>query len=149
VIVREFSLVDAAVPRTATFGEAAARLADSDVDAIAVLDDDLRVIGLFTNDDLIRGLFPLYLGELRHTAFIDDQPTELAARLERVLQEPVERHMGEPETVDAQTSASHAAERFLHCPWAALAVVEKGRFVGMLDEVGFAREMLERIRVSG
>jgi CBS domain-containing protein len=148
VDLRDFPIVDAAVPRTATFALAAETLAGADVDAIAVLDESRRVVGLFTNDDFVRGLFPLYLGELTHTAFLGDQLHEQAARLERVLEEPVEKYMRKPVALEFQTSASHAAERFLHCEWGAVAVVESGRYAGMLSEVAFARTMLERIRAS-
>ncbi|MBD0349242.1 MAG: CBS domain-containing protein [Thermoleophilia bacterium] len=144
--LRELPLRQSAVPRTATFEEAAEALVASGLAAIAVLDEHRRVVGLFTDDDLVRGLFPAYLGELRHTAFALDDERELAARLTAVGRAPVERHMRKPLTLEADTSATHAAERFLHCDWGALAVVERGLFLGMVSETEFARLLLDRLR---
>jgi CBS domain-containing protein len=140
--LREATLVVAAVRRTASFRAAADALADSRLSAIAVLDDDERVVGLFTDDDLVSGIFPRYLKELRHTAFAEDVDEVLSARAAKTSAEPVERHMRKPVTLGVDTSATHAAERFLHVPWGALAVVEGGRFLGMLSEVDLARAIL-------
>ncbi len=143
--IRDIALIDAAVPRTATFREAAERLCGRQISAVAVLDDDRRVIGLFTEDDLIAGLFPRYLKELRHTAFTPDAQAALERRSATVGSEPVTAHMRAPVTLDIGTSATHAAERFLHCEWGALAVLEGGRYVGMLQEVDFARALLPSV----
>jgi CBS domain-containing protein len=143
--LRDTELTPAFVPRRATFREAARALFRSGVSAIAVLGDEDRVVGLFTDDDVLRGLFPGYLGELKHTAFLRREPAALAAGLEKAGRLPVERFMRKPMTVEIDTSALHVAERFLHCPWGALAVVEDGRFVGMVDQLRFVERLLEGI----
>jgi CBS domain-containing protein len=141
--LRDFDLAPAAIARGASFRDAAAELSRSGLGAIAVVDDDRRVIGLFTEDDLLRGLFPRYLEDLHHTAFTPDSPQELEQRLRDVSAAPVEKHMSEAITVEADTSTTHAAERFLHCAPGALAVVEAdGRFAGMLAQSDFCREVL-------
>ena len=104
-----------------------------------------RVVGLFTDDDLLRGLFPAYLRELHHTAFVREESDALAARIEEASGEPVERYMRAPITVDVGASALHVAERFLHSPWGALAVVESDRFVGMVDEVDFVEALMRQL----
>lgn len=142
--LRECTLAAASVPRSATFLEASRELAAHEVAAIAVLDEDRRVVGLFTDDDVLKGLFPKYLSELRHTAFLREDADALAARLEKAAGDPVTEHMRDPVTLEIDTSAAHAAERFLHCEWGALAVVEQKRFVGMLGEVEFCRQLLRR-----
>ncbi|MDQ4029849.1 MAG: SLC13 family permease [Actinomycetota bacterium] len=108
---------EAAVERQAPFREAARVLATNEISAIAVVDHERQVVGLFTDDDLLRGIFPGYLTELRHTAFLELDTAALAARLEAAGDDPVERHMREPLTVARETSAAHVAELFLHCPW--------------------------------
>jgi CBS domain-containing protein len=143
--VREARLAQASVPPTASFREAAEALSASDLTAIAVVDESGRVVGLFTDDDLIAGLFPGYVKELRHTAFSRDLDEVLATVAERATREPVARHMREPVTLEVDTSAMHAAERFLHVPWGALAVVDGGRFLGMLSQLEFARTLLARL----
>ena len=144
-LLDDTKLVPASVPRTATFLEAARALFGSGVSAIAVLDAEHRVIGLFSDDDLLRGVFPAYLGELRHTAFLHQETAALAASLEKARTDPVERHMREPMTVEVDASSIHVAERFLHCAWGALAVVENERFVGMVDQVEFIEALMGRL----
>jgi CBS-domain-containing membrane protein len=142
----EFPLVEASVPAETTFAEAARAIAECGLSAIAVLDDRRRVVGFFTEDDLVAGLFPRYLRELRHTAFAQDDEPSLAERARQALAEPVTRCMSKPETIELDTSATHAAERFLHVPWGAIAVVDADQgFVGMLTQNQFARQMLDRL----
>ena len=144
-ILRETKLADASVPRTASFLDAARALFTSGVSAIAVLDDERRVVGLFVDDDLLRGLFPGYIAELRHTAFLQRETDALAARLEKASSDRIDKHMRSPITVDVESSAAHVAERFLHCPWGAVAVVEGERFVGMLDQLEFVEVLMQRL----
>ncbi len=138
----DIELVPASVARSATFLEAAEALTRHSVPTIAVVDDEDGVVGLFGGEDLLRGLFPGYLADLRHTAFASDDPGVLAERARAVSSQPVEKHMRKPVTVDADASAIHVAERFLHCDFGALAVVEEERFVGMLHRADFCRAVL-------
>ena len=138
----DIELVPASVARSATFLEAAEALTRHSVPTIAVVDDEDAVVGLFGGEDLLRGLFPGYLADLRHTAFASDDPGVLAERALAVSSQPVEKHMRKPVTVDADASAIHVAERFLHCDFGALAVVEEERFVGMLSRADFCRAVL-------
>jgi CBS-domain-containing membrane protein len=143
--LRNSAVAGASVPEWATFLEAARTLADHRLPAIAVLDEADRVVGLFTQDDMLAGLFPGYLPELRHTAFLQEDLDSLAARAETAGGDPVAKHMRSPESVDVEASAAHVAERFLHCEWGAIAVVENERFVGMLDQGEFCRTILTRL----
>jgi CBS domain-containing protein len=144
--LRETRLVHVSVGRTVSFLDAARALFGTGLSAIAVLDAEQHVVGLFTDDDLLRGLFPGYLDDLHHTAFLRERPDALA-RLGEAGSDPVERHMREPVTVDLEASALHVAERFLHSPWGALAVVENERFVGMVDEVDFAEMLMKEVGI--
>jgi len=146
--LHDTTLIDASVPRTATFADAARVLCATEVSAIAVLDDADRVVGLFTDDDMLRGMFPGYIGDLHHTAFLDEDAAMLAAHLRKAGDEPVVRYMRKPATIEIDTSGTHAAERFLHCEWGALAVVDRERFVGMLDQVEFCRAILRRASLA-
>ncbi len=100
--------VRASVAITATFGEAAGRL------AIAVLDQNERIVGLFGEDELLRGIFPAYLRELHHTAFVHDDSEGLVKRLAEIERAPVRDYLREPLVVDVATSATHVAELLLH-----------------------------------
>ena len=146
--LREIALVDASVDRGASVLDAGRTLFRTGVSAVAVLDAEWRVVGHFSDDDLIRGVFPDYLGALRHTSFLAGDVEELAASIEQVRAEPVARYMREPLTVDIDASAAHIAERFLHCESSALAVVADRRFAGMIDELRFVEEIMRRLGVS-
>src|ERR671923_566448 len=111
-ILRDMKLLPVSVQAHTGFLEAARRLLTAHTSAIAVVDDAERVIGLFTDDDLLRGLFPRYLGELRHTAFLVEDGQALRASIEAVAAEPVSRYMRHPVTVEIDASAAHVVERF-------------------------------------
>ncbi len=146
--LRETRLVQASILRGAPFLDAATAFFGTGISAIAVVDDEQRVVGLFTDDDLLRGLFPGYLDDLHHTAFVREEPRALAARLEAASGSPVDRYMRKPMTVDIDASTIHVAERFLHSPWGALAVVENQRFVGMVDEVDFVESLMRGLGIG-
>jgi CBS domain-containing protein len=137
-------LVPASVEVSATFGEAARVLSETSVPALAVLEGE-RVVGLFTDEEVLLGVSPKYLGELRHTAFLEAELPSLRERAEVVRIEPVRKHMRKPITVELHSSTFHAAERFVHCDEGALAVVDGDRFVGMLSRAEFAYAMLRRL----
>jgi CBS domain-containing protein len=147
-LLRELQLLPVSVRRGAPFLEAARALLDAETSAIAVLGDEDRVVGVFTDDDFLRGLFPGYLEELHYTAFLVEDGELLLASIEAAAGEPVDRYMRDPVTVEIDSSVAHVVERFLHTPWGAVAVVENGRFVGMIDQVAFIRQLLRRLDLA-
>jgi CBS-domain-containing membrane protein len=142
--VDSLDLVAAAVPSTAHVNEASRALVESRLSAIAVLDAHERVVGFFTEDDLLHGLFPGYLSELQHTAFLSEDLDALLEGLHDAGTRPVADCMRRAVTVERGDAAAHIAERFLHSEWGALAVVERGRFVGMIRQLDFCRLLIER-----
>ena len=143
--LRDLPLVPASVRDTASFAEAAVELTRAGLPAIAVLDAEGAVAGVFTSDGLLRGWYPPYLSELRHTAFLDDDAA-VAERAEQVGAEPVHRFIEAAQPLDAADSRVHAAERFLHAKVEALPVVEGGRFLGMLSIGALCAATVERLR---
>jgi CBS domain-containing protein len=144
-LLREMELVAVSVHEEAPFLDAARLLLAAHTSALAVVDEANRVVGLFTDDDLLRGLFPGYLGDLRHTAFLVDEGEPLQASAAAVARETIARYMRDPVTVEIDAAAAHVVERFLHTPWGALAVVEDGRFVGMVGQLEFTERLLARL----
>ena len=136
------------IQERAPFLEAARLLLRAHASALAVLDDDRRVVGLFTDDDLLRGLFPRYLEELRHTAFLVEEAQPLQASAAAIARQTVDRYMREPATVEIDAAPAHIVERFLHTPWGALAVVENGRFVGIVGQLEFTERLLDRLDLT-
>ena len=143
--LHDIALVDASVDVSATFADAARALSASRLAALAVVDEG-RVVGLFTDEELLLGVSPRYLDELRHTAFLETELPSLRERAREVREEPVSRHMRKAVTIELEGSSMHAAERFVHCDEGALPVVdEDDRFVGMLSRTEFAHALLKRL----
>lgn len=143
--LRDLPLVDASIGRTATFAEAVALLFEAHVPAIAVLDDDRRLAGVISEADVLRAVFPGYLAELRHTAFVEDDRVALDERARAVRDKPVAELARRVESLDVEESETHAAERFLHTGEQALPVVLGGRFVGMLSMAALCHARLGRM----
>jgi CBS domain-containing protein len=148
-LLREIRLIGASLRKDGTFLEAARILLGSQTSAIAVVDEQEHVVGLFTDDDLLRGLFPRYLEELHHTAFLVEDGESLRGSLDVAARESVERHMREPVTVEIDAGVAHLVERFLHTPWGAVAVIEGGRFVGMVNQLDLTKHLVERLDPGG
>jgi CBS domain-containing protein len=148
-ILGDITLCEDSVPRGTSFAEAAEVLVASKGSVLAVVDEDERVIGLFGAEQALAGVLPGYVGDLHHTAFATDDANVLAEKALAVRNEPVEKHAADPVTVTIDTSALHVGGVFLHTELPAVAVIEDGRFVGMLEQADFARAMLRRAGPSG
>jgi CBS domain-containing protein len=143
--VADLTLVPVSVDASATFEEAARLLAENRLASIAVLDGG-KVVGLFTDEELLLGVSPRYLGELKHTAFLEAELPSLRDRAESVRSETVRKHMRAPVTVQLNAGVFHAVERFVHTDEAAVAVVDEGgRFHGMLERTELAHALLRRL----
>jgi len=142
--LRSLPLVRASIPESATFADAVAALFEAQVPALAVLAGD-RVVGVISEIDVLRAVFPPYLAELRHTAFLDDDPAALDERARIVRDRPVGELARRVDVLDGHDSETHAAERFLHAGEQALPVVEHGRFLGMLSIAALCQARLDRV----
>jgi CBS domain-containing protein len=146
--LRDLPLVQASVPEDATFAEAVARLFEAQVPALAVLGSDGRLVGVLSERDVLRAVFPSYLAELRHTAFLEDDSTALDTRARAVRSRPVGELARPVEALEGDDSETHAAERFLHLGEQALPVFEDGRFLGMLSIAALCHARLDRAGVE-
>ena len=142
--LRDLPLVQASVGEDATFAEAVARLFDAQVPGLAVLGRDERLVGVVAELDVLRTVFPGYLAELRHTAFLEDDLPGLDERARAVRNRPVKELARQVEALDGDDSETHAAERFLHLGEQALPVLEGGRFLGMLSIAALCHARLDR-----
>jgi CBS domain-containing protein len=142
--LRDVTLTDASVPETATLAEAVAELFAARVPAVAVLDRNGGVIGILSERDILRAVFPGYLAEIRHSAFLPDDATALEELAARARDRPVSEFVRTSEVLDASDSQIHAAERLMHSGDDALPVAEDGRFVGMLSVAALCQARLDR-----
>lgn len=143
--LRDLTLVDASVPASATFAEAVSTLFEASVPAIAVVTESGAVAGLFGEGDLLRAVFPGYLRELRHTAFLPDDAAVLNELAEKVAFRPVGEFARPVEALTSDDSQTHAAERFMHSGEYALPVVDGGRFIGMLSIAALCHARVDRV----
>jgi CBS domain-containing protein len=145
-LLRGMQLIPASVRPDTPFLTAARMLLEAHISAIAVLAaEDGVVLGLFTDDDLLRGLFPRYLGELHHTAFLVEEVESLQASAQASADATVGEYMRAPVIVELDAGPAHVVERFLHSPWGAIAVVDQSRFVGMVGQLEFTERLLEQL----
>jgi CBS domain-containing protein len=142
--LRDLALTDASVRHTATLAEAVAALFDARVPAIAVVDDSSRVLGILSERDVLRAVFPGYLAEIRHSAFIPDDVSGLDELAARARDRPVGDFVRKAEVLDADDSQVHAAERLMHSGDDALPVVDGARFIGMLSVAALCHTRLDR-----
>ena len=142
--LRDVTLTDASVPETTTLAEAVAELFEARVAAVAVLDANERVLGILSERDVLRAVFPGYLAEIRHSAFLPDDTAGLEELAARARDRSVRDFMRTSEVLDASDSQIHAAERLMHSGDDALPVVENGRFIGMLSVAGLCHARLDR-----
>jgi CBS domain-containing protein len=141
--LRDLPLVPASVAETATFADAVEALFEAQVPAVGVLAGE-RLVGVLSEADVLRAVFPGYLAELRHTAFVEDDPATLDERARAVRDRPVADFARTVEVLGGDDSETHAAERFLHTREQALPVVDEGRFLGMLSMSALCHARLDR-----
>ena len=141
-LLDSLELPRAAVAVDATVADAARVLAESGLGGIAVLEGE-RVVGMLSEDDVLRVAFPRYLDELSHTAFVDADDL-LRPHLDETAPRPVSEVARKPELVELPASALDIAQRFLHTDRAALIATRGGVFVGVIDQTQFCKALLER-----
>jgi CBS domain-containing protein len=146
--LRDLALTDASVPETASLAEAVAELFQARVPAVAVLDEGGRVLGTFSERDVLGAVFPGYIAEIKHSAFLPDDPTALDELAATARNRPVRDFVRRSEVLHADDSQIHAAERLLHSGDDALPVVEGERFMGMLSVAGLCHARLDRARTD-
>lgn len=142
--LRDVALTDTSVPETATLAEAVAELFEARVPAIAVIDANKRVLGVFSERDVLGAVFPGYLSEIRHSAFLPDDASALEELASKARDRSVRDFVHDSDVLEISDSQVHAAERLMHSEHDALPVVEDGRFVGMVSVAALCHARLDR-----
>jgi hypothetical protein len=89
-------------------------------------------------------VFPGYLAEIRHSAFLPDDASALEELAARARDRPVRDFVRKAEVLHADDSQVHAAERLIHSGDDALPVVDGTRFLGMLSVAALCHARLDR-----
>jgi CBS domain-containing protein len=126
--------------------EAAVRIVlDSGMPALAVVDADEHFAGIFGEREFMAAVFPAYLGELRHSAFLSRSLDEALEKREGCRHEPISRYMTKEHVeVGSDFSDTQVAEIFLHHRVLVVPVVADGRVEGLLTRRDFFRAIGER-----
>jgi CBS domain-containing protein len=128
-----------------TVEDAVRAVLDSELPALPVVDPAGRYAGIFGEREFMEALFPGYLKQLRHAAFLPRSLDEALEKRERCRVEPVERYMNtEHVEVGPDFSDTQVAEIFLHHRVLVVPVVANGRVEGILTRRDFFRAIAER-----
>ena len=118
---------------------------ESGMPALAVVDERDRFAGIFGEREFMSALFPGYLGQLRHAAYL---PRTLDAALEKrdaCRGEPIGQYLTTDHVeVGPDFSDTQVAEIFLHHRVLVVPVVAGGHVEGLLTRRDFFRALAER-----
>jgi CBS domain-containing protein len=128
-------------------GPAVAKLLETDLPALPVVGEDERYAGIFGEREFMGAIFPAYLKELKHAAFVPRSLDEALEKREGCRIEPVGKHMNtEHVDVGPDPSDSAVAEIFLHHRVLVVPIVDEGRVLGLITRHGFFRAVAERFQ---
>ena len=144
--ISELALHHPPLLRTGDTVEAAVRtVLGSGMPALAAVDERERFAGIFGEREFMSALFPGYLGQLRHAAYL---PRTLDAALEKresCRDEPIGRYLTTDHVeVGPDFSDTQVAEIFLHHRVLVVPVIADGRVEGLLTRRDFFRALAER-----
>ena len=121
------------------------RLLECDLPALPVVDADERYAGIFGEREFMEALFPGYLKQLKHAAFLSRSLDDALERRDNCRSELVGRYMNtEHVDVGPDFSDTQVAEIFLHHRVLVVPVVADGRVEALLTRHDFFRAMAER-----
>jgi len=141
-LVREAPILRSAEP----IASAVPTLIHSGLPALPVAGENGRYCGIFGEREFIAAVFPAYLSQLRHAAFV---PRSLEAALDKrttCRHDPVAQHMNtEHIDVTADFSDAQVAEVFLHHRVLVLPVIDDGHIGGIITRADFFRAIANRV----
>ena len=121
------------------------RLLACDLPALPVVDADGRYAGIFGEREFMEAVFPGYLKQLKHAAFLSRSLDDALERRDACRNEPVGRYMNtEHVDVGPDFSDTQVAEIFLHHRVLVVPVVADGRVEALLTRHDFFRAVAER-----
>jgi CBS domain-containing protein len=125
--------------------ESAVRQVLAGLPALPVVDAREGYAGIFGEREFMEALFPGYLKQLKHAAFLPRSLDDALERRDSCRIEPVGRYMNtEHVEVGPDFSDTQVAEIFLHHRVLVVPVVADGRVQGVLTRRDFFRAIAER-----
>ncbi|HWT23049.1 MAG TPA: CBS domain-containing protein [Solirubrobacteraceae bacterium] len=121
------------------------RVLDSGLPALPVVDDRARYAGIFGEREFMEAVFPGYLTQLKHAAFLPRSLDDALEKRDASRTDPVGRYMNtEHVDVGPDYADTQVAEIFLHHRVLVVPVVDDGRVVGLITRRDFFRAIAER-----
>jgi acetoin utilization protein AcuB len=131
---------------TDPLGYAVQKIIDSGLPALPVLERDGSYCGIFGEREFITAVFPGYLGELRHAAFVPRSLEDALEKRAACRLEPVRDWMNtEHVEVGPDFSDAQVAEIFLHHRILLVPVVDHHRVLGVITRNDFFRALADRV----
>lgn len=130
---------------TDTVEDAIRALLDADLPALPVADERDHLAGIFGEREFIEALFPGYLGQLRHTAFVPRSLDVMLERRQECRTAAVSRYMNRERVwVNPESSDTQIAEIFLHHRVLIIPVVREHRVEGLITRRDFFKAAAKR-----
>lgn len=125
--------------------QAAAKLIDTDLPALPVLNEDGSLLGIFGEREFITALFPGYLDTLKSAAFVSGSIEDVIDKRLECRMDPVSKYTN-TEHIDAgpDHSDTQLAETFLHHRVLIIPIVEDGEVTGVVTRSEFFQGLVER-----
>lgn len=125
--------------------QAIRKLLETDLPALPVVDEGGRFAGIFGEREFMQALFPGYVGQLRHAAYLSESIDAALERREACRYEPVGRYMNtEHIDVGPHWSDVQLAEIFMHHRVLVVPIIEEGRITGIITRHAFFTEVAGR-----
>ncbi len=131
------------VKETATLKEVSSILAERKISGLPVADDSGRVIGIITEDDLIRVILPTYQDITSEEMFLQNAENIEKKALEASRMKVRDIMSKKPVTIDEDAPVMKAGAIMLARKVKRLPVVKDGKLVGVISRTNITQRMFE------
>ncbi len=131
--------------RDDTVSAAVAKVLDSGLPALPVVDANDRLVGIFGEREFMSALFPRYLMQLSYAGFVRSTLDDAIEKRAACAGEPVGDYVND-EHIDVGTDFSDAqiAETFLHHRVLIVPVADSGQVRGVITRTDFFHRLAQR-----
>ncbi len=112
-----------------------------------VVDDDMRLVGYISENDIVNAVMPSYFGMLQSASFIPDT-NQLKRKLREIRNEPIQKFMNQAiVTVQENDTLLHAADLLIRHKFLSLPVISpEGSLLGIVNRMQILSGVMQEIR---
>lgn len=112
-----------------------------------VLDDDMKLVGYISENDIVNAVIPSYFGMLQSASFIPDT-NQLKRNLSEIRKDPISKYMNRSLiTVKESDTILHASDLLIRHKFMSLCVVDdEKRFVGIINRSQILLGVLQELQ---